>query len=657
MATRSIKIADAGERSSALRWARINTVFVRAMRWTLPVAAVALLSSYAIFMQRTIKIETGAFAGTIKTGTVSTSFDNLAMTDPSYEGYNKKDGSHYKVSAKKAITDLSRDKPIQLVEIDGAFEQRNGQRTEIKARRGLFDQKKGTLNLDGGIDVAAPNEMHVTLKSAVISTKTAEIISDEPVLVKMPAGQVRGNAMRLNQRTREVVFQKGVAAKLRARDNKRTVASSTAADREEAGSVLGFSGGSSDAPVDITSASLAIAEKQRTARFQGDVRAIQAGRMLEAPTMLVSFFGGASLAGLARASGKDDDKAQPRGRVQRITASDGVRLTHGVNQVRARKAIFDVDANEAQLSGDVKITGAANRRITARLATVDTTTRRIVLTGNVVASQADSVLRGNRLIYEPGEGRMQLASPAIAGAPRGSIFVRFKPPAASRKRRRSPAAGNAAFSTNPDAPIEITARSLDVRDLRSVARFDGRVRARQGDLVLSTPVLTAHYNGRIGLFAPPGGGRDRQPAMKLRFIRASRSVTISSGKDAKATGRKAEFDMVANTVTISGNVVLRRGRQTVRGETLVIDLKTGLSRMKNAGRKNNTARPLTFGPAPKITGNPHTRDCGGQMCAVFYPMDVQKEQARRKGRKGAARRQKQRKPRLDSGWSSSTSTN
>ena len=35
MATGTIKIAEAGERTSALRRARVNTVFVRLMRWLL----------------------------------------------------------------------------------------------------------------------------------------------------------------------------------------------------------------------------------------------------------------------------------------------------------------------------------------------------------------------------------------------------------------------------------------------------------------------------------------------------------------------------------------------------------------------------------------------------------------------------------------------
>lgn len=654
-ATVSIKIADAGERTSAMRRARINTVFVRVMRWVLPVFAITLMSSYALFMQRTINVETKSHAGKLNTGTVTTSFDNLAMANPSYEGYNKKDGSRYKVSAKTAITDLSRDKPIRLIEINGALEQRNGQRTEISASRGLFDQKSGTLNLDGGIKIAAPNEMSAAMNSAVIDTKTAEIRSTEPVLVKMPAGQVRGNSMHLDQRAREILFGDGVAARLQPGAAKKQAAK---ASRDNAGSVLGFGGGS-NAPVDITAASLSIVEKEQTARFKGNVHAMQDDRKLEAPELLVSFAGGGSFTDLTQGSNagqqkKKSDASAQRTRLQRIKASNGVKLTQGENEVRARTAIFDVVANQAELSGGVKMRGGANRTINADLATIDTKSRKIVLTGRVAATQEGNILRGNKLTYEPNSGRMRLAAPAIGGTPRGTIFVRFKPPNAGKSRKpKTPAAGGIAFSTNPDAPIEITARTLDVSDTQAVARFNGEVRARQGDLRLSTPLMTAHYDGKIGLFNPPSNGqRTKSAPMKLRFIRATNPVSVSSGDDMKASGENAEFDMLANKVTLTGNVVLKRGRQIVRGDTLVIDLTTGQSRMKNAGKGRKIAKPMTFGVQPKITADPKRRDCGGQMCAVFYPSDLQKQQADPK-----KRTKPKRKPKLDSGWSTSTNTN
>lgn len=663
MAVGTIKTADTGDRTSAFRRARINTFFVRIMRWLLPAAAVLLTSTYGIFMQRTMTVETANHAGKLNTGTVSTDFNNLAMADPSYEGYNKKDGSRYRVSAKTAITDLSRDKPVRLLDIDGSLTQRNGQRTLLKARRGLFDQQRGRLNLDGGINVAAPNGMEVLLSSAVLDTKTSEIMSNEPVVVRLPSGELRGNSMHLNQRTREVIFNDGVKAQLRPGEG-RANTRLPQANKPAPGSVLGFGGDGSNAPVDITSVRLSIAEAKYTALFDGNVRAVQSGRTLEAPELLVLFGSGSSLSSFTQGSGgagKDGaGKNGAQGRLQRLTASRGVKLIEGTNEVRARRAVFDVEANQAELSGDVKITAAGGRAITARFATVDTVTRRVVLTGNVAATQASSLLRGHRLVYAPKLGRMNLTSPAVGGSPKGDIFVRFMPRGSQDRGwrpRRSSTSNQGAFTTNPDAPIEITARSLDVRDLRSQARFEGGVRARQGDMQLTTPALTAVYAGRIGLFEAPSGKRSRAKGqngpMTLRYIRATKPVTVTSGSDTSAKGDSAEFDVAANKVTLAGNVVLEQGRQIVRGDRLIIDLKTGMSRMKNAAPDKNTAKRLTLGAAPRITGNRATRDCGGQMCAVFYPSDAQKARAGKGPSSGATRR----KPKLDKGWSASTTTN
>lgn len=688
VASHSIKIADAGERTSAFRRARLNSVMVRLLRWVLPVGAVMLLGSYALFMQRTIKVETANHSGTLNTGTVSTSLDNMSMMNPSYEGYNKKDGSRYKVSAKRAITDLSRDKPIELQEIEGTFQQGNGQKTAISAKQGSFDQTAATLSLDGGIEVEAPNDLSVSLTSAKIDTKTSEITSAEPVLVRMPAGEVRANTMRLDQRAHEIIFGNGVAASLSPpqrppqkptetpagqQDASSTAVSVSASPRaaltsDDAGAVLGF-GGNSNAPVTITSTSLTIAEKQRTAQFMGSVRAIQNASVLETPSLTASFEGTATGNSGQPSQGITDGALAAGGRLRKITARNGVRMSQAGNEVVARTADFDVVSNQAELSGEVRISAPSGQSIDAEHAAIDMATNNVVLTGGVVARQNESLLRGNRMQYEPKQGRMRLSSPAGAGVPHGDIFVRFRSEAANGRgaARRQPTVPGADFSTDPDAPIEIVARSMDVQDAKSVARFDGNVRAKQGDLTLTTPILTAHYDGQLGLFSNPqasaGVGGSPRPAMKMRFIRATNPVAVSSGSDMKANGENAEFDMAANTVTISGNVVLQRGRQIIRGDRLVIDLKTGLSRMKNAAPENKTVQPLTFGAPPQITANPGRRDCGGQMCAVFFPQDLQQEQAARKpsAQASPARNQRRqappRKPKLDSGWSTSTNVN
>ena len=270
------------------------------------------------------------------------------------------------------------------------------------------------------------------------------------------------------------------------------------------------------------------------------------------------------------------------------------------------------------------------------------------------------------MIYEPKIGRMRLSSPAIGGAPKGKIFVRFNAPQGKQKRKRkgwqprqAKAKRRGAFTTDPNAPIEITARALDVRDQRSVAQFDGNVRARQGDLRLSTPKLIAMYTGRIGLFVPDNAKRKRQPAMKLRYIRASKPVTVTSGDDTKATGERAEFDLLANKVNDRRQCHPATGTSDYPWRSPHYRPQDRAQPNERTQRRDqNTAESLKFGQAPRITADPNRRDCGGQMCGVFYPQDAQNK--KRGGRKPlalGARRTAPRKPKVDSGWSASTTSN
>jgi lipopolysaccharide export system protein LptA len=50
-------------------------------------------------------------------------------------------------------------------------------------------------------------------------------------------------------------------------------------------------------------------------------------------------------------------------------------------------------------------------------------------------------------------------------------------------------------------------------------------------------------------------------------------------KDQNATGDAATFNMRENTVTLVGNVVVTRGADVLRGQRLVVDLTSGVSKM------------------------------------------------------------------------------
>ena len=92
----------------------------------------------------------------------------------------------------------------------------------------------------------------------------------------------------------------------------------------------------------------------------------------------------------------------------------------------------------------------------------------------------------------------------------------------------------------------------------------------------------ARHEGR----ATPGPGGSQQ----ISRLEASGGVIVTQ-KDQTATGDTGLFDMKANTVTLLGNVVVSQGQNVMRGERLVVDLTTGVSRV-DAGESKGPVRML-----------------------------------------------------------------
>jgi lipopolysaccharide export system protein LptA len=165
------------------------------------------------------------------------------------------------------------------------------------------------------------------------------------------------------------------------------------------------------------------------------------------------------------------------------------------------------------------------------------------------------------------------------------------------------------FSTNRDQPVHIEAATLEVRDKEKQATFSGNVRVTQGDTGLRCKSLVVFYDqgGETGTgssmkAATPGPGGQQ----KIKKLEARGSVVVTQ-KEQTATGDLGLFDMQTNTVTLSGNVVMTQGQNVLRGERLVVDLTSGVSRVESG--KNGQGRvqclfiPGSAGPDLKPGGN------------------------------------------------------
>ena len=152
------------------------------------------------------------------------------------------------------------------------------------------------------------------------------------------------------------------------------------------------------------------------------------------------------------------------------------------------------------------------------------------------------------------------------------------------------------FSQNRDQPIQIEAATLEMRDKKKEATFAGNVKVVQGDTTMTSKTLVVFYDATtagapapnpkaaaksapIRAAAPGPGG-----SSSIRRLEAKGSVVVTQ-KDQVVTGDTAVFDTRANLITMLGGVVLTQCKNVLRGDRLLVDMTTGVSRVESESGK------------------------------------------------------------------------
>ena len=198
------------------------------------------------------------------------------------------------------------------------------------------------------------------------------------------------------------------------------------------------------------------------------------------------------------------------------------------------------------------------------------------------------------------------------------------PAAGAHAQMNGPPNALQGFSQNRNQPVQIEAASLEVRDKDKVATFSGDVKVKQGDTTMRCQSLLVFYEQGDETGAANGttkgaskGASKPAPTMqaatpgpegqqKIKRLEARGGVVVTQ-KDQTATGELGIFDMRTNTVTLTGNVTMTQAKNVLRGEKLVVDLTSGVSRVE-AG-KNRPVQGLfpTTGATPDFKNLPGTR--------------------------------------------------
>jgi lipopolysaccharide export system protein LptA len=158
------------------------------------------------------------------------------------------------------------------------------------------------------------------------------------------------------------------------------------------------------------------------------------------------------------------------------------------------------------------------------------------------------------------------------------------------------------FSLNRDQPVKIESNMLEVRDKIRQATFSGDVKLTQGDTTLKCRALVVFYedtavaSGKKGAPASAPaqkGGGAGAGGQQIKRAEARGEVFVAQ-KDQTASGDNAVYDAKANTITMTGNVVVTQGQNVMRGERMVVNLTTGVTNVessKTGGRVEMMMQP------------------------------------------------------------------
>ena len=98
--------------------------------------------------------------------------------------------------------------------------------------------------------------------------------------------------------------------------------------------------------------------------------------------------------------------------------------------------------------------------------------------------------------------------------------------------------------------------------------------------------------------AAPGPGG----SSSIRRLEAKGNVVVTQ-KDQVVTGETAVFDTRANMITMLGGIVLTQGKNVLRGDRLMVDMTTGVSRVESdSGRVQGLFISSGGGGTPAIPG-------------------------------------------------------
>ncbi|HMA71949.1 MAG TPA: LPS export ABC transporter periplasmic protein LptC [Xanthobacteraceae bacterium] len=210
-ASRSSRQIGRSDGDRVFRAAARHSRFVRFLRSSIPagiLAVVAIIITATFFNPFRL---ISAFP--IDPGKLSLSGTKIIMELPRLTGFTT-DSRPYELTARAAAQDLTKPDVLELKDITGHVELKDGQRVVIKSINGVYDTKGELLKLNDNITLNSSSGYEGHLTEATVNVSNGNIVSESPVEVRLPNGWLSANRLEVIENGASILFGGGVEMRL-----------------------------------------------------------------------------------------------------------------------------------------------------------------------------------------------------------------------------------------------------------------------------------------------------------------------------------------------------------------------------------------------------------------------------------------------------------
>lgn len=202
----SLRASDRGE--AQFKRAARHSGRVRLLKYALPLAAVVLAGSFAIYSHLSSPVSIGfdLSSTAIRDG-------KLVMAAPKLEGYTT-DNLPYAMTAARAIQDTGNTNVIELEDIDATVPMTDGTLARIDARKATYDRLSNTIHLRDPMTLSTNDGKSATLQSANIDMAKGTLVTEEPVVLRINGASIDAGKMSIAENGKVIVFDNRVQMNL-----------------------------------------------------------------------------------------------------------------------------------------------------------------------------------------------------------------------------------------------------------------------------------------------------------------------------------------------------------------------------------------------------------------------------------------------------------